>query len=97
MDVHQTEVEEFCSPYLFCRGKRARVDAVALLVKLEGRDDESRESAAESLHDLGRLEHAGPKVGAEPEIDVEHHDVLRRAAKRIFTGQRSRSSYRREP
>jgi hypothetical protein len=50
--------KRFCSPYLFGRGKRARVDAIALLVKLESRNDERRESAPEPLHDLGRLEHA---------------------------------------
>lgn len=62
--------------YSFVGRECVGIDAVTLLCELKGRDDERCETSLEPRHDLRRAEDARAEVGANPEVDIEHHDIL---------------------
>ena len=56
--------------------KSGRINPIVLLRELERRDDKGRSTFPQPRHDRGRAQHPGPKVGADPKVDVEHHDIV---------------------
>ena len=71
------EREQTERTYFLVRRERRGIHSIALLRELERRNDERRKPALEPRHDFLRTEDARSEVGADPEVDVEHHHVLR--------------------